>query len=170
MALSENRRDWRDTLFIGEREKKLISSIQSELIDHIVTQSIRYYPVDELLTQSNLYGESKMKIISKIYELYGRVNLSDPVLSQDAFGLDRKQTIEVYLQRNRVYDDYNFTPKSGDYIEFDKKIFEITTINDDKNNFGHGEFKLQILITGTLARQSNIKLIDDFEYIELREN
>jgi len=143
--------------FLGERDLKFINSFQTEFIDHIVRQKIRYFVVDYNQTEiDDIYNESSVKVVSRVVELYARVALSNPEIVQGRFSSDRKQTIEVYAQRKHVFEDYNLTPRIGDFLEFDEKFFEITSMIDDLNTYGQPQFKMMILIKGVLARKTDL--------------
>lgn len=167
-TMQEWRKDKRDSIFLGQRDKAFFEHIQSELIDNVMMQTIRYYQINEELTKSNIYGESKDKVVTKVYEIGCRVNLDVAEIKTDQFSVDRIQTLEAYIQRTRLYDDYGFEAKIGDYIEYDNKVFEILTVDDDVNLYQQTGFKMQIVVRAMIAKESNIRIdIDNLQVIDL---
>lgn len=153
----------RASLFTGERENSFFQSIQTEFNELVVQQSLRYYAVEKKYSRTHkLYQESKAdeKVFRQPVELFGRITEEEPEQSTGRYGIDRKQTITVQLQRERVIKDLKFMPRMGDYIQYNNKFWEIYFANDDFGLIASQPlFKYAITIKATLARISNIKII-----------
>ena len=84
--------------FVPQKEIDLIDSMNEELIDEIIGQSVDIYKVSIDNTDENLYGEST----TKYYEVGFRVNcliqFNEPEITQDEFGVDENSDIEMYFQ------------------------------------------------------------------------
>ena len=79
--------------FLPQKEIDLIDSMNEELIDEIVGQSVDIYKVSIDNTDENVYGEST----TKYYEVGFRVNclilFNEPEIIQDDFGADNNSYI-----------------------------------------------------------------------------
>ena len=88
--------------FVPQKEIDLIDSMNEELIDEIIGQSVDIYKVSIDNTDENVYGEST----TKYYEVGFRVNclilFNEPEVIQDDFGADVNSSIEMYFQRNNL--------------------------------------------------------------------
>ena len=84
--------------FLPQKEINMIDSMNEELIDEIVGQSVDIYKVSIDNTDENVYGEST----TKYYEVGFRVNclilFNEPEVEQTEFGADTAATIELYFQ------------------------------------------------------------------------
>ena len=83
--------------FVPQKEIDLIDSMNEELIDEILGQSVDIYKVSVENTEENLYGEST----TKYYEVGFRVNclilFNEPEVIQDDFGADVNSSIEMSI-------------------------------------------------------------------------
>ena len=89
--------------FVPQKEFDLINSMNEELIDEIVGQSVDVYKVNIDRTDENVYGEST----TKYYDVGFRVNClilyNEPdIIHQDGFGPDTNSSIEMYFQRENL--------------------------------------------------------------------
>lgn len=138
-------------LFFGEKEYRLFQSLGRELTENFVGSSVLLYIVDKENTQSNFYGEAKVKKIKNVYELVGLVNVEtveDEMYNETTFvkrGIG-KLTFYVYLEQLEEnglieYQDNNnvvFLYKLGDFIKYRGQVFEI--INDGYSQLGNRHF------------------------------
>jgi hypothetical protein len=89
--------------FVTEKEINFIDSINEELIDEIVGQSVDIYKVSIDNTDENIYGEST----TKYYEVGFRVNclilFEEPIIEQDEFGPDENTNIEMYFHQVQIH-------------------------------------------------------------------
>ena len=88
--------------FMPKKEFNLINSMNEELIDEIVGQSVDVYKLSIENTDENVYGEST----TKYYDVGFRVNClilyNEPEIIQDEFGADNNSSIEMYFQRENL--------------------------------------------------------------------
>ena len=103
--------------FIPQKEFDLINSMNEELIDEIIGQSVDIYKVNIDNTEENMYGEST----TKYYDIGFRVNcliqFNEPEVIQEDWGADVRGTIEMYFQRENLSSgSLNFYPETGDIV------------------------------------------------------
>ena len=67
--------------------------------------------------------------------------------------MDRTYSIDIYFQRERLIQDIGMFPRVGDYIEWDKKFFEIAAVTEPQIVNGLPEFKFAFICNCVSARQ-----------------
>ena len=145
--------------FLPQKEINLIDSMNEELIDEIVGQSVDIYKVSIDNTDENVYGEST----TKYYEVGFRVNclilFNDPEIVQDEFGADTNATIEMYFQRNNLSSgSLNFYPEAGDIVDWNDYYWEINGTTEPQLFAGHPAYKHQIKATAHRSRLSSLQI------------
>ena len=145
--------------FVPQKEFDLINSMNEELIDEIVGQSVDIYKVNIERTDENLYGEST----TKYYDVGFRVNClilyNEPEIIQDDFGTDLNASIEMYFQReNLASGSLNFYPETGDIVDWNDIYWEINGTTEPQLFAGHPEFKHQIKATAHRSRLSTLQI------------
>ena len=143
--------------FIPQKEIDIIDSMNEELIDEIVGQSVDIYKVSIDNTDENVYGEST----TKYYEVGFRVNcliLDDNYETvQDEFGAEQNATMEMYFHRNTL-KDANFYPEIGDIVDWNNFYWEIDGVKSPQLIAGHPEYKHSIKATAHRARLSSLQI------------
>ena len=145
--------------FVPQKEFDLINSMNEELIDEIVGQSVDIYKVSIDKTNENIYGEST----TKYYEVGFRVNCliqyNEPEVIQEEFGADLNADIEMYFQRENLSSgSLNFYPETGDIVDWNDKYWEIDGVREPQLIAGHPEYKHQILATAHYAKLSSLQI------------
>ena len=145
--------------FIPQKEFDLINVMNEELIDEIVGQSVDIYKVDVEKTDENIYGEST----TKYYEVGFRVNClilkNEAEITQDEFGADENQDIEMYFQRNNLSSgSLNFYPEMGDIVDWNDHYWEINGTTEPQLIAGHPGYKHSIVATAHRARLSSLQI------------
>ena len=145
--------------FLPQKEIDLIDSMNEELIDEIVGQSVDIYKVSIDNTDENVYGEST----TKYYEVGFRVNclilFNEPEVIQDEFGADVNSSIEMYFQRNNLSSgSLNFYPEMGDIVDWNEHYWEINGTTEPQLIAGHPEYKHSIKATAHRARLSSLQI------------
>tara|TARA_R100000008_G_scaffold81103_1_gene64078 strand:+ start:621 stop:1094 length:474 start_codon:yes stop_codon:yes gene_type:complete len=145
--------------FIPQKEIKVIDSMNEELIDEIVGQSVDIYKVSIDNTEENVYGEST----TKYYEVGFRVNclimFNEPEVLQDEFGADVNSTIEMYFQRNNLASgSLNFYPEVGDIVDWNEFYWEINGTTEPQLIGGHPNYKHSIKATAHRSRLSTLQI------------
>ena len=121
--------------FVPQKEIDLIDSMNEELIDEIIGQSVDIYKVSIDNTDENVYGEST----TKYYEVGFRVNcliqFNEPEITQDEFGADENSDIEILAVGigHDVTRYYNKAIKIADVQELgDVMINQLTKLFSEK--------------------------------------
>ena len=145
--------------FIPQKEFDLINSMNEELIDELVGQSVDIYKVSIENTDENLYGEST----TKYYDIGFRVNClilyNEPEIIQDEFGADNNGNIEMYFQReNLASGSLNFYPEMGDIVDWNNHYWEINGTTEPQLFAGHPNFKHNIVATAHRSRLSSLQI------------
>ena len=145
--------------FVPQKEFDLINSMNEELIDEIVGQSVDIYKVSVVNTDENIYGEST----TKYYEVGFRVNClilyNEPEIEQDEFGADNNATLEMYFQReNLASGSLNFYPEIGDIVDWNDHYWEINGTTEPQLFAGNPNFKHQIKATAHRSRMSTLQI------------
>ena len=145
--------------FVPQKEIDLIDSMNEELIDEIIGQSVDIYKVSIDNTDENVYGEST----TKYYEVGFRVNclisFEEPVVEQDEFGSDVNASIEVFFQRNNLASgSLNFYPEAGDIVDWNDFYWEIDGVKSPQLIAGNPDYKHSIVATAHRARLSSLQI------------
>ena len=145
--------------FLPQKEIDLIDSMNEELIDEIVGQSVDIYKVSIDNTDENVYGEST----AKYYEVGFRVNclilFNEPEVIQDEFGADVNSSIEMYFQRNNLSSgSLNFYPETGDIVDWNNYYWEIDGATEPQLIAGHPAYNHSIKATAHRARLSSLQI------------
>ena len=145
--------------FTPRKEINFIDSVNEELIDEIIGQSVDIYKVSIDDTEENLYGESS----TKYYEIGFRVNclimFNEPEIIQDEFGADTNSSIEMYFQRNNLASgSLNFYPEISDIVDWNDFYWEINGITEPQLVSGHHGYNHSIKATAHRARLSSLQI------------
>ena len=145
--------------FVPQKEFDLINSMNEELIDEIIGQSVDIYKVSVENTDENIYGEST----TKYYEVGFRVNCmimyNEPEVLQDEFGSDTNASIDLYFQRNNLSSgSLNFYPETGDIVDWNEHYWEINGTTEPQLIAGHPGYKHSITATAHRARLSSLQI------------
>ena len=145
--------------FLPQKEIDTIDSMNEELIDEIIGQSVDIYKVSIDNTDENVYGEST----TKYYEVGFRVNcliqFNEPEITQDEFGADENSDIEMYFQRNNLSSgSLNFYPEMGDIVDWNDHYWEINGTTEPQLIAGHPGYKHSIVATAHRARLSSLQI------------
>ena len=144
--------------FVPQKEINVIDSMNEELIDEIIGQSVDIYKVSIDNTDENVYGEST----TKYYEVGFRVNCLisfETEVTQDDFGTDVNGTMEMAFQRNNLSSgSLNFYPEVGDIVDWNNFYWEIDGVKSPKLISGHSGYKHSIIATAHRARLSSLQI------------
>ena len=145
--------------FVPQKEFDLINSMNEELIDEIVGQSVDIYKVNVERTDENVYGEST----TKYYDIGFRVNclilFNAPEISQEDFGVDYNASIEMYFQRaNLSSGSLNFFPEIGDVVDWNDHYWEINGVTEPQLIAGNPEYNHEIKATAHAAKTSTLQI------------
>jgi len=145
--------------FLPAKEIRMIDSMNEELIDELIGQSVDIYKVNIDNTDENLYGEST----TKYYDVGFRVNclilFNEPEVIQDEFGSDVNSNIEMYFQRNNLASgSLNFYPEMGDIVDWNDFYWEMNSVTEPQLIHGHPGYKHSIVATAHRSRLSSLQI------------
>jgi len=141
-------------LFVGDKERKLVRQVNTELIENVIGQVIAYYPIS--LEQTNfhpVYGEAIEKTFLSPVRVYARVETQESVVTNDTKGYDKRPQISVYFQRKRLTEDQDLFVRVGDFVYYDGDYYEIVSTVGSKRLFGQAGQKYEITAKCIKARE-----------------
>ena len=145
--------------FLPQKEIDVIDSMNEELIDEIIGQSVDIYKVSIDNTEENMYGESTTKYYDVGFRVNCLISFDAPEVTQDEFGADVNSNIELYFQRaNLSSGSLNFYPETGDIVDWNNYYWEINGTSEPQLFGGHPNFKHQIKATAHRARLSSLQI------------
>jgi hypothetical protein len=111
-------------LFGGSRDVSLFRSINKELINNIIQQSVGYYKINLDRTTSNIYGESLKKTYNDPVLVNCLIERTPPTWTETEFGADITQDITVRFLRDILVDIQLF-PEVGDIVLWQDDYYEV---------------------------------------------
>ena len=145
--------------FIPQKEFDLINSMNEELIDELIGQSVDIYKVNIENTNENVYGESTTKYYDVGFRVNCLINYNEPEVIQDEFGADTNSSIEMFFQRENLSSgSLNFYPEVGDIVDWNNFYWEINGILEPQLFGGHPNFKHNIVATAHRSRLSSLQI------------
>ena len=145
--------------FVPQKEIDLINSMNEELIDELVGQSVDIYKVSIDNTEENLYGESTTKYYEVGFRVNCLINFNNPEVVQDDFGADVNASIELHFQRaNLSSGSLNFYPEIGDIVDWNEFYWEINGSVEPQLIAGHPNYNHAIIATAHRARMSSLQI------------
>ena len=145
--------------FVPQKEFDLINSMNEELIDELVGQSVDIYKVNVERTNENVYGESTTKYYDVGFRVNCLINFNEPEVIQDDFGADVNANIELYFQRaNLSSGSLNFYPEPGDIVDWNNYYWEIDGTTEPQLIAGHQGYNHSIKATAHRARMSSLQI------------
>ncbi len=145
--------------FLPQKEINFIDSVNEELIDELVGQSVDIYKVSVDNTEENVYGESTTKYYEVGFRVNCLINFNEPEVIQDEFGTDLNANIEMYFQRNNLASgSLNFYPEAGDIVDWNDFYWEINGTTEPQLIHGHQGYKHSIIATAHRSRLSSLQI------------
>ena len=143
--------------FIPQKEVYLWDSMNEELIDEIVGQSVDIYKIDVEESDDNIYGESLTKYFKQAFRVNCLVLFNEPLTEQNEFGPDTNSDIEMYFHRNSL-SDANFFPEIGDIVDWNDFYWEMNEVVEPQLIAGHPDYKHQIRAKAHRIRNSSLQI------------
>jgi len=145
--------------FVPQKEINLIDSMNEELIDEVVGQSVDIYKVNIDNTDENIYGESSTKYYDKGFRVNCLIMFNEPDVNLDEFGTDVNTSIEMYFQRNNLASgSLNFFPEVGDIVDWNEFYWEINGVTEPQLIVGHPNYRHNIKATAHRSRLSSLQI------------
>jgi len=123
-------------LFGGDRDVALIRTINRELINNIVDQTIDIYKISLYDTNANLYGESLRKIYKPGVRVASLITHEDQSWSSDEFGPDMSQTAIFAFLKYELEVVADVVLEVGDVIAWDEKYWEVDGVVENQYFMG----------------------------------
>jgi hypothetical protein len=139
--------------FISRKEIAFINSVNKELIQSVVGQTVYYYAIlPERTKRNDLYNEA----VTKVWAPPVRTNcLLYYENTQEQIGSlppDAKFKIDVYFHTEELRDR-GLMPKMGDFLQFGDIVFEIYQVTQPQIIYGMIEQKIMTRASAGPARQ-----------------
>ena len=145
--------------FIPQKEMDLINSMNEELIDDIIGQSVDIYKVSVDNTEDNLYGESTTKYFETGFRVNCLITFNEPDVVVEEWGSDINNTIEMHFQRaNLSSGSLNFYPEVGDIVDWNNFYWEVNGTTEPTLIAGHPQYSHQIRTTAHRSRLSSLQI------------
>ena len=141
-------------LFVGKKERDLVKQVNDELVEKVIGQQVLYFPID--LDSSDyhpLYGEAINKSFLPPIRVYALVEWQGGDNTSEAFGVDKVDSISVHFHKRRLTEDQDLFVRIGDFVQYDKKYWEITALSEPRYLFGQDPHKLETVAICKRARE-----------------
>ncbi len=147
--------------FITNLEVDYINVITKQLIQNVVGQSIIYYSISVDKSEiKRLYNESVKKTVARPTEINALVKYDNTQTRSIEFGLDSKYELEVYFH-NLELAERNVAPTEGDFIEYGRIFFEITSVTQPQLIFGRVDEKVMTKCICVPSREGQFQFGSD---------
>lgn len=123
-------------LFGGQRDSKLLASINSELLNSVVDTEIELYKLQIEESDSNLYGESENKSYYDSILIPCLITKENKVASQDDYGHTYTRSAQFAISRD-ILVKADIYPEVGDIIFWDNEYYELDNV--DANQYFTGK-------------------------------
>ena len=143
--------------FVPQKEVDLFDSMNEELIDDIIGQTVDIYKISVDDTEANVYGESTTKYYNDGFRVNCLINWEGPTVEQDDFGPDINQSMEMYFHRTTL-SEAGFYPEIGDIVDWNDFYWEINGTSEPQLIAGHQGYKHDIKATAHRMRNSNLQI------------
>ena len=146
--------------FISTKEISLFDSMNEELIDEFVGQSVDIYKINTQHTKDNIYGESTTKYFNVGFRVNCLIRYNAPEVEQfESIGADVNSTIDLNFQRNNLASgSLNFFPEAGDICDWNNYYWEINGVTEPQLICGSPSFSHAIKATAHRSRLSSLQI------------
>lgn len=153
-------------LFWDSRTMHLFNSYNTELLEIIAKQQLKYWRIERDLSQpDNIYGESDKKISRQPVDVFCWIMLDQPETETGQYTTDVKRRLEVYMHKDRLTEQ-GIVPRIGDYLEWDNQYFEILAADVPNFVYGMPQTKLGVILKAISVRQDVFDGDNDSELYE----
>lgn len=145
-------------LFVTDRELRLISDLNKELIRDVAGQKIFLHSISSTKTLAHdVYGEAIRKVWDNPIALDCLVDASfhNETDIKEA-GVDQRYSLEVFVQWRDVVEN-GITLEIGDLISYSSYFFEVVDVTFIKTIYGEAEHKTGVKLKCVKARESMFK-------------
>lgn len=132
-------------LFFNEKERDLVKQVNDELVERVIGQTVVYYPLSlEHTNYHPLYGEAIEKTFLPPVRVYALVKFEGIKTETKNYGLDKTASIVVNFHKRRLTEDQDLYVREGDFVLYDKILYEITTLIEPRLLFGQADKRFEI--------------------------
>ena len=153
-------------LFTGKKERDLVKQVNDELIERVIGQTVLYYPIDvDKSDFHSLYGEAIEKSFLPPVRVHALIDYQETDVNNDGFGYDKMHQIEIFFHRRRLTEDQNLFVRVGDFVQYDRKLYEIVKTSMPKYLFGQDDQKFLNISSfkpNNSTSQKSLKKMNDF--------
>jgi len=141
-------------LFTNKRERDFVKQINDEVSERIRGQQLLYYPIDQVSTRWNIYGEAIVKSFLSPVQSFAVVEWGGIETNfEDSLGPDKKTAITVHFFKRRLTEDQNLFVREGDYILWGDILYEIHKVAQPDELFGQPDHKFEVSVEARKARE-----------------
>ena len=132
-------------LFFNEKERDLVKQVNDELVERVIGQTVVYYPLSlEHTNYHPLYGEAIEKTFLPPVRVHALVKFEGIQTETKNYGLDKTASIVVNFHKRRLTEDQDLYVREGDFVLYDKILYEITTLIEPRLLFGQADKRFEI--------------------------
>ena len=144
-------------LYVSQSEINLFDSLNEELIDEIIGQTVDIYKISIENTEENMYGESTTKYYDQGFRVNCLINYIEPEIEVNDLGPDLNTSIEMYFHRTTL-KEASFYPEIGDIVDWNGYYFEMNSVTEPQLVAGHQNFKHSIIVKAHRSRLSGLQI------------
>ena len=132
-------------LFFNQKERDLVKQVNDELVERVIGQTVVYYPLSlEHTNYHPLYGEAIEKTFLPPVRVHALVKFEGIQTETKNYGLDKTASIVVNFHKRRLTEDQDLYVREGDFVLYDKILYEITTLIEPRLLFGQADKRFEI--------------------------
>ena len=141
-------------LFFNQKERDLVKQVNDELVERVIGQTVVYYPLSlEHTNYHPLYGEAIEKTFLPPVRVYALVKFEGFKTEAKNYGLDKTASIVVNFHKRRLTEDQDLYVREGDFVLYDKILYEITSLIEPRLLFGQADKRFEISATCLRSRE-----------------
>ena len=141
-------------LFFNQKERDLVKQVNDELVERVIGQTVVYYPLSlEHTNYHPLYGEAIEKTFLPPVRVYALVKFEGLKTEAKNYGLDKTASIVVNFHKRRLTEDQDLYVREGDFVLYDKILYEITSLIEPRLLFGQADKRFEISATCLRSRE-----------------
>lgn len=118
-------------IFGSQRDFKLFTSINRELLSDVVEQEVLYYKISLEDTPANIYGEALEKTYWESVKLNCLISRGDQTTTVDDFGPDIEREVSFAFFREDL-KEVNTVPEIGDVVMWHENYYEVDTVVENQ--------------------------------------
>jgi len=163
--MSDDNNEWEQPdqpppqLFTGDKEENFQKQISDELIERVIGQHILYFPIDIKNTEYHpVYGEAVEKNFLDPIRVPALVDWEGISTShEDDVMFDKTISMSVHFPKRRLTEDRNLYVKTGDFLLYGERYYEIHSTEESRQTFGKDDNRLEIVAHCIKAREGVFK-------------